>query len=432
MHASLIKWWLPQKQTPGNNMVSSAIFWLFLNLLTILVLAFYSMVEMACVSFNKVRLQYYVFKGNKRAEWLNWLLHNPNRLFGTTLVGVNVATVFGSEFARKFYEAIGLDPALSPLTQVLLVVILGELAPMFAARRYAEHVAMMGIPIVYASAKIVAPIIWAVTAISRLFNKFIGGKETHGNIFITQDELLKIIEGQDEEKVAGESAEFNAITTNIFNLRNKDVRQVMEPLTDISLVPSNATIFQTAEVLRQQKIESDYVLIYHRKVTNVVAVAHSRDLVRASENRRVRDYSKSPWFVTENSNVLKVLKQFRNNNESLAVVLNEQGKASGVIQLEDIVEEIFGKRIVWNAKESDALFFLDRSFPGSMTVREFNALFDVQLDKRGDWTLSEFLMNRFEHHPEVGESIFIDPFELTVKETSLLEIKTVHIKTILK
>ena len=63
-------------------MDSSAVYWLIFNLLSIIVLAFYSMLEMACVSFNKIRLQYYVSKGNKQAIWLNYLLQHPSRLFG--------------------------------------------------------------------------------------------------------------------------------------------------------------------------------------------------------------------------------------------------------------------------------------------------------------------------------------------------------------
>src|SRR5262245_63138653 len=112
------------------------------------------MIEMASVLLNLVRLHYYVSKGEKRAVLFNELLNYPSRLFGTTLIMVNSATVFGSEFSREFHEAIGLSPDLAPLTQVLLVLIFGELSPMFAARTHSEHMALLGIPLLYASAKI--------------------------------------------------------------------------------------------------------------------------------------------------------------------------------------------------------------------------------------------------------------------------------------
>lgn len=408
----------------------SAFWWLILNILTILMLAFYSMLEMACVSFNKVRLQYYVSKGNKRAEWLNWLLQNPSHLFGTTLIGVNVATVFGSEFSREFHSAIGINPDFSPLTQVLLVVIFGELAPMFAARRYAEHVALLGVPLIYASAKFLSPVLWAIGAISRFFNWLIGGRETQGNIFITQEELLKILEEQDEEKTTADSEDFNTVTTNIFHFRLKDVRQVMDPIDSIPKVASNATVLQISNVM--QKSDESYVLIYHREPTNIIGIVHVRDLVRAPDNRRARDYALPPWFVTQNTTVMKILNQFRHNNEELAIILNEHGKAEGAIHLNDIVEEIFGTRIHTDQKGSKARLFIERTFPGFMKVGDFNAQFDVVLDNREYLTLSELIIALLGHHPEVGESVYIDPFELTVTESSLLDVKTVHITTRMK
>src|SRR5580658_9565833 len=118
--------------------------YLFFIIICLIVQGFFAMIEMACVSFNKVRLQYYVSKGKKRALWLSFLLHHPAYLFGTTLIGVNTALVIGSEYSRRFYDAMGLSPDLAPLSQIVIVLIFAEISPMFAGRRYAEHVAMLG------------------------------------------------------------------------------------------------------------------------------------------------------------------------------------------------------------------------------------------------------------------------------------------------
>lgn len=88
------------------------------------------MLELAAVSFNRVRLEYYVSKKIKRAVWLHYLLQKPSRLFGTVMLGVNVALQVGSQSAREFYSSIGLDPNWAPLSQVFLVVILAELTPL--------------------------------------------------------------------------------------------------------------------------------------------------------------------------------------------------------------------------------------------------------------------------------------------------------------
>lgn len=401
--------------------------YLLLNLLTIVLLAFYSMVEMAAVSFNKVRLQYYVSLGNRRAEWLSWLLQNPTRLFGTTLIGVNVATVFGSEFAREFYSSIGINPDFSPLTQVLLVVIFGELAPMFAARRYAEHVGMLGVPLVYISAKLVAPVLWAIGGVAKLSNWITGTSESKASFFLSQEELEKILEEQEEDKPA---EEFNAVSGNIFNMRLKTVLQVMEPLDSYPKAASNATVSQVIDLLR--KSESSYLFITHREPQNIIGILHVRDLLRALPSKRAREYAKAPWFVTQHSSVLQILNQFRNNSHELAIILNPQGQAEGVIHMDDIVEEIFGQtNYTFDQKRPTApskRVFIERTFPGDTAVREFNKQFRLILDRRDEMTLAELMVEQLGHQPEVGESVELPPFELTVVETGLMGVKSIKVK----
>ncbi len=412
-------------------MSTDALIWLLCNFISIVILAFYSMSEMACVSFNKVRLQYYVTKGNQRAIWLNDLLQNPSRLFGTTLIGVNFALVVGSECAREFYSSIGLDPDIAPLTQVLLVVIFGELAPMFAARHYPEHVAMLGIPLLYTSAKIMTPLLWLVDMTSKICNYFIGGNKNEANLYLTQEELQKILEEQNEEDpLDRNNVEFNAITTNIFTLRGKTVTQIMEPLNKIASLPSKATV-KDMEVLLS-KNNASYVPIYKDTPSNIIAIAYPRDLIRANSTQRVRDYAKPPWFISEMTTMVQTLKQFRTNSESVAIILDSAGKAIGIMQLDDILEEIFGKFSYTGnprTKKHLQLVLIDKTVAGNMTVGEFNSQFDVLLNHDPTTTLGKLFITHLDHPPQKGESIYIAPFILTVKELSLSDVKTISVST---
>ncbi len=408
----------------------SATWWLFFNFLSIFILAFFSMSEMACVSFNKIRLQYYYSKGNTRAIWLNYLLHNPSRLFGTTLIVVNFAMVIGSECSRDFHKAIGLDPDLAPLSQVLLVVVFGELAPIFAARRYPEHVAKIGVPVVYFTAKLMTPLLWIISGISKLSNYLVGGKESAENFYISQEELQKLLEEQDDTKpFKRESEDFDTITANIFKLNKKDARQIMLPIADIPMVDVNASIEDTKHLMAKTK--ERYIPIYLKNIHHVIGIAFPRDLIRASDNKRIRDYGRPPWFITQNTNVLQILKQFKNNNQSVAVVLDEHGKTVGTLSLDNIMEAIFGKALTSQAKSelSTPQLIIDRTFPGDMTIKEFNELFDVQLSDKIDLTLAKLVIQTLGHMPEEGETIYLGPFEITVKEASMLEIKSVTITT---
>jgi len=408
-------------------MISHALWWLFFNLLATAFLAFYSMVEMACVSFNKVRLQYYVYKGDKRAKWLHYLLDHPFRLFGTTLIGVNVGMVAGSECAREFHSSLGLSPDLAPLSQVAFVVVFGELAPMFAARHYAEDVAMIGSPLVYASARLLTPILWVIGWMTRLANLLFKGQATRSEFFLSKEELQKILEEKGDPLSNGEeSQEFNVITRNIFSLRHKTAADVMTPLQRICRLPSHATIAQMKNIVK--RTDANSVMIYTKQPTNIVGIAFPRDLLRVADGKRVRDYSRAPWFVTEKTPLATILHQFQRNNKSVAVILDNKGKAKGVFTLDELVAEIFGETRCKPTKER-ALFFLERTFAGDMQVKAFHRQFGVLLDKNENLTLSQLMHERLARHPEEGDSIYIDPFELIAKETSLLDVKSVIVKS---
>ena len=407
----------------------NAIIWLIFDLLSILALAFYSMLEMACVSFNKVRLQYYVSKGSRRILWINYLLQHPARLFGTTLIGVNIALVIGSECSREFYSALGLSPDIAPLTQVVLVVIFGELAPMFAARRYPEHVATLGIPLIYASAKLMTPFLIVIDWISRAAIWCLGGRNDEANIYLTKEELLKILEEQSDE-ASSENEELNSITANIFSLRDKHIRQVMDPITPSMALPSTATINDMEWLLNKSDIE--FVPIYHKELSNIIGLVYPRDILKASGMKRIRDFALTPWFVSETTGVIQVLKQFRTNNEAAAVILNYEGKAVGIVTLDDVLEEIFGNKAGGGQKDTKQqknLMLIEKTFPAEMTVKEFKEQYGVLIDPNQELSLANVLSNHLGHHAEKGESVFLEPFEFTVKETTLTDIKTVSVST---
>lgn len=407
-------------------MNTDAIIWAIFNIVSIAILGFYSMMEMACVSFNKVRLQYYVANGNKRACQLNDLLHTPARFFGTTLIGVNIALVIGAECSRQFYTSIGWDPDFAPLVQVILVVIFGELAPMFAARKYAEHMAMLGIPVIYASAKLMQPLLWLVNCITSYLNKLIGlQQQSELNIYLTQEELQKLLEEQTEDSYR--ENEFSTISTNVFNLKRKTISQVMNPTGGAVTLPSNATVNQMRTAC--SLTGADYILLYDHTITKIVAIAYPRDVIRASGHHRVREYSKAPWFVPETITIMQVLKQFRTNHESVAIILNKTGSAIGFITLDDILEEIFGKTahpITVPARHQNKLILIDKSFPLAMTQKEFKAQYGMLFDPNQDLdaTLIDLMTNALDHRPKVGDAIYIAPFEITLITPKMINVLT--------
>jgi CBS domain containing-hemolysin-like protein len=389
--------------------------YLFFSLLSIAIQGFFAFFEMACVSFNKVRLQYYTSIGTKRAIWLNYLLQRPSRLFGTTLIGITASLVIGSECSRRFYESLSLDPDWAPFTQIPLVVIFGELAPMFAARRYPEQSAIALVPLMIFLAKLFTPITWTFDILSKSIYRSMG-KETP--LFLSREEVRMAFEEKE-----GSQDEFNEAVGQIFQLRNFKAGQLMLPLSKVQMVPSTA---QLSEVRHTLSVHYTPLLpIYHKTPQNIVGVVQLKDLIFLEEGKKILEVAHSPWFVTGETHVLQLLQQFRRNNQSLAVILDSMGQAIGILTLDQILSQIFGEELLQD--KDQVTHFIDRTLSGEMSVAEFNEKFEADLPDEGQ-TLSELLLAQLGHPPARGESIAIGDLEFTIETPTLRGIKTFSVK----
>lgn len=400
----------------------SAFWFLILSLSCIVIQAFFSMFEMASVSFNRVRLKYYASLNQKKAIWLDYLLTKPSRLFGTTMVVVNTVLQIGSEASRRFYESLHLSPDFAPLSQFILVVIFGELAPLFAARRHPESVALFNVPVVYFFSKLLLPFIWIIDAISSFFN-LLFGKKAHSLYFLTKEEIQKIF----EEKEKKSDADMSKAVISIFSLKNVVAKQVMLPISSIKMISSVFTLEQMKHFFKNESFS--FIPIYHQSSTNIVSMVMPRDLLKVTSKEKVINYGKSPWFVTENLSILNVLKQFRHNNQSVAVILNKTGASIGILTLDMIMDLIFGVTPL-NIETEKKEMFIEKTLSGEMLISDFNKSFEANLPLDKGKTISDLIKNELGHLPSNGESVQFDNFEFTVIEPTILGAKTVLVRSI--
>lgn len=404
-------------------------FWVVLTLLCIAVQSFFAMMEMALVSFNKVRLGYWVDKGMRRARWVHSLVQHPARLFGTTLLGVNIALQVGSECSREVYRALRLSPDIAPITQLFLVMIFAELAPLFAARRYAERVAMLGIPIVYIVSLLVRPLIWLIGLISAAANWLVGGPRGPVLSVLSREEMQHMVEGREVD--TGDSP-FNLLVTNIFNFRQKIARDVMTPLQALHMLSADASVEGIADLMRQ--FEVPCVPLYFRTRRHVIAVAFARDLVKVADSEPIRNHARPPWFITQSTPIGQILKQFRYNNQSVAVVLDLDGQAVGLLTLDDILDELFGETEMVHqhrvARTAQQQALVEKTLPANTRLIDFNRDFGAHL--RGDEsdTLGHIITHQLGHLPEAGESIQVEGFELRVVDATLLGARTIAVRSL--
>ncbi len=379
------------------------------------------MFEMACVSFNRVRLNHYVEKKNKRAQWIRYLLDHPSILFGTTLICVNTFLQMGSELSRRLYESLGLNPDFAPITQIILVVIFAELAPMFAARRHSEQVAMLYIPVVYFVSVLLRPIIFLVESLNKAIHKMLP-KKKEIPLFLSREEIQRAF----EENV-GDISSLERSLSLFFNMKEQRAETFVSPLKKELLVSSQTSVKDLVEKLKNQY--SPFVPIYHYEKENIVSMVVLRDLLGAKKEQKVAEIGKAPWFVTKKDSIISILQQFRKNNQTVAIVLDEEGKAFGILSLEKVIEALFGKTEALFSLDSPRKTHIERTLSASMKIKEFNQKFQAEIEGKEEETLADLMQKRLGHIPAKGERVKEDIFEFEVTKAGLLGAKKLLVTT---
>ncbi len=404
--------------------------WLFFLLLTFLAIileAYFSMMEMAIVSFNRVRLEYFVAKKNRKAIWLSKLIEKPTYLFGTTLIGVNFFLQLGSESARLFYTDLGLNPDYAIGSQIVLVVIFAELIPLFAARGHAEHVTMLGITPIYFISKVLIPFVWFLDFICKIIDWIFRSPPSTQN-YLTREELQKAIEGKDDHLLTSHADELDMLIHNIFDLKGKSPVELMTPIDQVQMIPYNCRAEEVKSVLA--KAYYPYLPLYYIREENVIGIIYTRDLLRLDDKAQIRDIARSPWFITEKNSLLQIIKQFRWNNQHLAVVLDDNGSASGILTLDTIIELIFHNREETQPSLLRAKIAVNRSFSAETRVETVNKLLKIDLPTVKKETLEELMGEFLGRGAQKKESVRIGNFRLTLEEVPLLADKKIRIESL--
>lgn len=393
---------------------------LLLGFAALVIQAVIALFEMACVSFSKIRLHYYVSLRHRRAVWLHYLIEKPSRLFGTTLIGITASLQFGSECARRWYESVGWNPDLAPLSQVLIVVVFGELVPMFVGRRYPERIAMGLVPWMISLTYLLSPFIWAFDRLSNWIHRWMGTKKELP-LYLSREEVQAAFEEQEEQE-----EEWSRLVNAIFRLKQLSVGDVMTPLSELFMLSVEATVADLRQAM--QRTSRSMVPLYHHARHRISGVVAVRDLIGMAETRKIFDRAAAPWFIMQEASLLDILEQFRKNNEGAAVVLSSAGHTCGMVTLDQIVEHIFGEVTSGAVSALKRQLVVEKTLLGSMLLRDFNRLFQVELEGEEAATMSDWILSHSEHLPVKGEELFLVPFVFTVEEITFTGIKTFSVR----
>jgi len=303
---------------------------------------FFSAAEMAFIAANRLRLRHLAEEGHRvAADYLEAFRH-PAGVLSTAMIGVTVAHIVASSAVTfALMPHLGRTAAALVATVVLTPVMLvfGEIIPKAVAREWATSLILkLYRPLVWASA-LLAPFVAFSQAVVSLLLRLAGGSQPDVRQFVSREELKNLLQMEPgEANVTTQEAE---MIDNIFDLGETTVREVMVPLVDVAMLPETASPTDAVALIQQRGFSR--LPVFSDRETNVVGVVTAMDLLRRGAGATtLRELMRPPRFVPESQRIDDLLREMQKDRVHLAIVVDEYGGATGIVTLEDVVEEIVG------------------------------------------------------------------------------------------
>lgn len=336
--------------------MSLAVELLFLALL-ILINAFFASAEMAIVSVNKNKIKVLAQDGNKKAKLLLKLYEEPNKFLSTIQVAITLAGFLASAaaatslagniagFLSKYDIPYPSQIAVGLVTLVLsyITLVLGELYPKRMALQYSESIAMFCVkPIIFVS-KVSKPFVWLLSKSVSFLLRITGVKDTNIEEQYSEEEIKSLLEVGQETGLIKETGK--EMITSIFEFDDKLAYEVMTPRTDVYMININDTLADYVDELLEERYAR--VPVYEKDSDNIIGILYMKDFMIEArkygfENVDIKSLLRKPYFVPESKNIDDLFRELQTTKVHIAILIDEYGGFSGIVTIEDLIEEVMG------------------------------------------------------------------------------------------
>ena len=411
----------------------------FFLLLAMFASALFSGIEIAFVSANRLKIELDKNRGEFTAKLLANFLRQPANFIGAMLLGNNIALVIYSMIMAKFLEPLIIFHLTDNEMIVLLIqTIISTMVVLFFAEFLPKtlfrinpnkvlSVAAIPLTIIYYT---LLPFTYFTVGISNLILKLFNVDTSESDLAFSKIDLEDFVANIQESKEEGENVDSEIqIFKNALNFAEVKVRDCMIPRTEIVALEVGSSI----EQLQVQFIETGLskILIYRDTIDNIIGYTHSKELFNQPES--IKSILLPVSIVPEVMSANDVLKKLLKERRSVAVVVNEFGGTSGILTIEDIIEEIFGE--IEDEHDKEELLELTLSenvyqFSARIEIDYLNDKYKLDLPESEEYeTLGGLLISLHESIPEKGEIIVSETAVFTVDEVSDNKIEIVSLET---
>ena len=411
------------------------IFGILLLVVLLIASALMSGSEVAFFSFSPEDILKLRNNKSKKAHAALKLHHNPEKLLSTILVAnnsINIAIVLLAAFISSLIFDFSSDPFIGFLINVVVITFLllffGEILPkVYATRNHVKMALLMAFPIIVLQ-KIFRP----VTSLLILSSSFVKKRSITKRSNISMDDLSDALELTNDERI-----EDDKILKGIVNFGNINVSAIMCPRMDVTAIDIKTEFEEIISVI----INSGFsrIPVYTESFDTVNGILYAKDVLPYTNNKssfKWQTLLRPPYFVPETKKINDLLKEFQSNKIHMAIVIDEYGGTSGIITLEDILEEIVGE--ITDESDDDQLLFrkVDEKtyiFEGKILLNDFYKILEIEEDifeeVRGESeTLAGLILELTGEIPEKDHVIRMGKFVFKIKSSDRRRIKEVQVE----
>lgn len=403
----------------------------------VLVNAFFASAEMAIVSLNKTKINLLAQDGNKKAILIQNLIKEPSSFLATIQVGITFAGFFASaaaatsisgsfavilnDFNVPYSENIAL--ILVTLFISYLTLVLGELLPKRIALQHAEKVAMSSVTPIIIISKFTKPFVLVLSLSTNLILKLIGMKTVGIEEKVSREEIRSLIEVGEEQGAINEIE--RDMIDGIIEFDDKLAKEIMTPRTETSLLEVNDSIEDNINTILEQGFSR--IPIYADDIDNIVGVLHIKDLFakiisKGISSIQINEIMRKPYFVPETKNIDELFRDLQCSKNYLSVLIDEYGGFSGIVTIEDLIEEVMGDITDEYDQEEAEIQEIDKNnfiISGLLTIDDINDEFNLDLNSDSADTIAGLFMEYLGTVPKKGEHHELDLGSVTLKVLTL-------------
>ncbi len=395
---------------------------------------FFSGAETGLISIDRLKMEQ-AAKNDKKKKQILSFLENPDRLFGTTLLGNNISVVIVSSLSiylinkLKNSGTISISDHAATLLIAGLVLILAEIIPKAIYRENPNRMITRQFPLLRFFAFIFRPFLKFVSTINSLLAKLFKLSEHNGYHLLTREDLSYMLaetkdDGllhEDQREMLEEALEFTEL----------DAENVMVHRTEIVAFEKNTPITEVIKTARQKGYTR--FPVYQEDLDHIIGILIIYDLIESNQNKQAvaGDFAREAFFAPENTDVDHLLTEMQTNKKSIAIIIDAFGGTAGLVTIEDILEEIVGEIEDEYDTASQNIEKIDENtynVPGFMEIDYLNNEFDFQLPEGDYETIAGLIIDNLEKIPQKNSQIQVGFWNLKVLQVTDKKIVRVQLK----